>query len=147
MAKKFSFDELLSRREQREADRLKVGILEIPGTGKGLEARMPKDKTVLDLYGELTAAADAKEALLCGNHAVYACCPQLQSVKLHEELGCREDPMQLFNALFSLTEQDQLGGQALRFLGLIPEAPAKRAEEDQDEEKSTGDPGLETVKN
>ena len=55
--------------------------------------------------------------------------------------------MQLFNALFSLTEQDQLGGQALRFLGLIPEAPAKRAEEDQDEEKSTGDPGLETVKN
>ena len=92
MAKKFSFDELLAKREQREAARLKVGILEIPGTGKGLEARMPKDKTVLDLYGELTAAADAKEALLCGNHAVYACCPQLQRSSSTRSWGAGKTP-------------------------------------------------------
>lgn len=147
MAKKFSFDELLSRREQREADRLKVGILEIPGTGKGLEARMPKDKTILDLYGEFVAANDAKASLLCGNHAVYACCPQLWDKKLQEELGCQNDPMQLFNALFTVAEQDHLGGQALRFMGLIPKAPAKMEEEDLDGEKPAGDPGLETVKN
>lgn len=147
MAKKFSFDELLAKREQREADKLKVGLLEIPGTGKGLEARMPKDKTVLDLYGEFVAASDAKAYLLCGNHAVYACCPQLWDRKLQEELGCQNDPMQLFNALFTVAEQDQLGGKALRFLGLIPEDPAKRAEEEQDGEQPAGDPGVETVKN
>ena len=77
MARKFSFDELLAKREQREADKLKVGLLELPGTGKGLEARMPGQKTVLDLYGELVAAQDARESLQCGNHALYACCPQL----------------------------------------------------------------------
>ena len=49
MARKLTFDELLAKREQREADKLKVGLLELPGTGKGLEARMPGQKTVLDL--------------------------------------------------------------------------------------------------
>lgn len=147
MAKKFTFDELLAKREQREAARLKVGILEIPDTGKGLEARMPKDKTVLDLYGEFVSANDAKAYLLCGNHAVYACCPQLWDKKLHEELGCQDDPMRLFDVLFTLTEQDQLGLRALRFLGLSPEAPVSQAKEKQDEEQPAGDPGLETVKN
>ena len=88
MARKLTFDELLAKREQREADKLKVGLLELPGTGKGLEARMPGQKTVLDLYGELVAAQDARESLQCGNHALYACCPQLWDSRLQEELGC-----------------------------------------------------------
>ena len=41
MARKIAFEELLARREQREADKLKVGMLTIPGTDTGLEARMP----------------------------------------------------------------------------------------------------------
>ena len=89
MARKLTFDELLAKREQREADKLKVGLLELPGTGKGLEARMPGQKTVLDLYGELVAAQDARESLQCGNHALYACCPQLWDSRLQEELGCK----------------------------------------------------------
>ena len=46
-------------------------------------------------------------------------------------------------------ELDLLGGQALRFLGLIPEPPAKKPETEQTEGdgESKGDPGLETVKN
>ena len=149
MARKLTFDELLAKREQREADKLKVGLLELPGTGKGLEARMPGQKTVLDLYGELVAASDAKESLLCGNHAVYACCPQLWDKKLQEALGCQDDPMRVLDELFDLAELDLLGGQALRFLGLIPEPPAKKPETEQTEGdgESKGDPGLETVKN
>ena len=149
MARKFSFDELLAKREQREADKLKVGLLELPGTGKGLEARMPGQKTVLDLYGELVAASDAKESLLCGNHAVYACCPQLWDKKLQEALGCQDDPMRVLDELFDLAELDLLGGQALRFLGLIPEPPAKTpaTEQPEGDGESKGDPGLETVKN
>ena len=58
MAKKFTFDELLAKRERREADRLKIGMLTVPGSEYGLEARMPSQKTVLDLYGELVAASD-----------------------------------------------------------------------------------------
>ena len=97
MAKKFTFDELLAKRERREADRLKIGMLTVLGSEYGLEARMPSQKTVLDLYGELVAASDAKGSLLCGNHAVYACCPQLWDKKLQEALGCQDDPMRVLD--------------------------------------------------
>lgn len=77
MSRKISFSELVAKREQREADKLKVGALSIPGSETALEARMPPKAAVLEIYGELAAAGDAQAALACGNHALYACCPQL----------------------------------------------------------------------
>lgn len=142
MSKKINFDELVARREQREADKLKVGVLRIPGTDRTLEARMPSKKAVLELYGELASAADAAGALRCGNHALYAVCPQLQDRKLQQEIGTAEDPMSTIDALFSLMEQDKLGEQALQFVGLLPSAPAEAEDDDQQ-----GDTALETVKN
>ena len=141
MSKKILFDELVARREQREADKLKVGVLRIPGTDRTLEARMPSKKAVLELYGELASAADAASALRCGNHALYAVCPQLQDRKLQQEIGTAEDPMSTIDALFSLMEQDKLGEQALQFVGLLPSAPAEAEDAEQ------ADTALETVKN
>lgn len=143
MARKFSFDELLAKREQREADRLKIGMFAVPGSECGLEARMPKDKVVLELFGELAAANEGTEALQCGNHAVYACCPQLWDKNLQTELGVQDDPMRIMDVLFTVSEQNQLGGQALQFLGLIPDQTPLRP----DEEEQKKDPALETVKN
>ena len=142
MSKKINFDELVARREQREADKLKVGVLRIPGTDQILEARMPSKKVVLELYGELASAADAAGALRCGNHALYAVCPQLQDRKLQQEIGTAEDPMSTIDALFSLMEQDKLGEQALQFVGLLPSAPVEADDDDQQE-----DTALDTVKN
>ena len=48
MSRKITFDELVARREQRENDKLKVGMLTIPGTGVGLEARMPPQKCLIN---------------------------------------------------------------------------------------------------
>lgn len=141
MSKQITFEELIAKREQREADKLKVGMLDIPGSEAGLEARMPSQQAVLEIYGELSAANGALEALECGKHALYAVCPQLQDRKLQAELGVAEDPMRIIDTLFSLAEQDALGGQALRFMGLLPE------EKQPAGEKQTADPGLETVKN
>ena len=142
MSKKINFEELVARREQREADKLKVGVLRIPGTDQTLEARMPSKKVVLELYGELASAADAAGALQCGNHALYAVCPQLQDRKLQQEIGTAEDPMSTIDALFSLMEQDKLGEQALQFVGLLPSAPVEADDDDQQE-----DTALDTVKN
>lgn len=142
MSKKINFEELVARREQREADKLKVGVLRIPGTDQILEARMPSRKVVLELYGELASAADAAGALRCGNHALYAVCPQLQDRKLQQEIGTAEDPMSTIDALFSLMEQDKLGEQALQFVGLLPSAPVEADDDDQQEGTA-----LETVKN
>lgn len=110
MSRKISFDELLAKREQREADKLKIGMLTIPG-GQGLEARMPPKQVVLELYGELAAAENVMAVLECGNHALYACCPQLQDRALHEQLGVEADPIQVVDQLFSVGEQDNLGAR------------------------------------
>ena len=142
MSKKILFEELVARREQREADKLKVGVLRIPGTDQTLEARMPSRKVVLELYGELAAAADAQAALRCGNHALYTVCPQLQDRALQQEIGTADDPMSTIDALFSLMEQDKLGEQALQFVGLLPSVPVDAEDDDQQ-----GDTALDTVKN
>ena len=103
---------------------------------------MPPKKAVLELYGELAAAQDAAAALQCGNHALYAVCPQLQDRDLQREIGTAEDPMRTVDALFSLMEQDKLGGQALQFLGLLPGDNAGSEENAENAENAA-----ETVKN
>ena len=147
---KMPFEQLLARREQREQDQYRVGLLTIPGSGEGLEARTPDKSVILQLYGELTAAQTPLEGLECGRHALYDVCPQLRDKELHAALGCQDDPMGVLDALFSVSEQDQLGGQALRFLGLLPEerSGAKSgADEDDEDGEAPEAPGLETVKN
>ncbi len=141
MSKKILFDELVARREQREADKLKIGELRIPGTDQSLEARMPSKKVVLELYGELTAISDPSSALKCSDHAIYAVCPQLQDRKLQQEIGTADDPMSTIDALFTIVERDKLGELALQFVGLLPSASG--AAEDAEQE----DTALETVKN
>ena len=44
MSKKITFEALIAKREQREADKLKVGMLDIPGSDMALEAQMPSQK-------------------------------------------------------------------------------------------------------
>lgn len=141
MSKRITFEALIAKREQREADKLKVGMLDIPGSDMALEIRMPPESAVLELYSELMSSEGALEALECGKHALYAACPQLQDRKLQEELGVEEDPMRILDVLFTLSEQDVLGGQALRFMGLLPEAKKPGGT------KQPEDPALHTVKN
>lgn len=141
MSKKILFDELVARREQREADKLKVGVLRIPGTDQTLEARMPSKKVVLELYGELSSISDPTSALKCSDHAIYSVCPQLQDRKLQQEIGTSDDPMSTIDALFTIVERDKLGEQAFQFVGLLPSTPAAENDEQQ------GDTALETVKN
>lgn len=142
MSKKILFEELVARREQREADKMKIGELRIPGTDQTLDARMPSKKEVLELYGELAAISDVDSGLKCSDHAIYAVCPQMQDRKLQQEIGTADDPMSTIGALFTIVERDKLGEQALQFVGLLPTKPAKPEDDDEQE-----DSGLETVKN
>lgn len=135
---RMTFDDFLAKKAQRDAGRMKVGELSIPG-GMTLEARMPSQQAVLELYGEMQAASTPLDLLECGKHALYAVCPMLQDKSLQEALGVAEDPMAVIDAAFDLPEQDILGGRALRFLGLLPSDAATG--------DSQTDTGIETVKN
>lgn len=140
--KRISFDELLAKKEQREADKLRIGEIPIPGSDTALAAKMPEQKTVLDLFGEFLTASNPAEVLACGKHALYSCCPQLQDRELQAELGVSDDPMQIVDTLFTIPEQDALGGAAFRFIGLVP--PEKTAEAS---DEGAADTGAELVKN
>ena len=59
---------------------------------------------------------------LCGNHALYVCVTPAAGPGPAEELGVDENPMGILDVLFTPVEQDQLGGDALRFLGLFAAA-------------------------
>lgn len=144
--KRISFDELLAKKEQREADKLRIGEIPIPGSDTALAAKMPGQKTVLDLFGEFLTASNPAEVLACGKHALYSCCPQLQDRELQAELGVSDDPMQIVDTLFTIPEQDALGGAAFRFIGLVPpEKTPEKTEEASDEDAA--DTGTELVKN
>lgn len=117
--KKVTFEQLIARREQREANKVKIGMLSIPGTDVGLEARMPTESEVMQLYGEYLTAVDAAAILDCSAHAIYACCPQLQDRTLQVELGVEETPMEIVNVLFDVAQRDALGGEAFRFMGFL----------------------------
>ncbi|MDN0031612.1 hypothetical protein QVN85_01725 [Oscillibacter valericigenes] len=144
--KRISFDELLAKKEQREADKLRIGEIPIPGSDTALAAKMPGQKTVLDLFGEFLTASNPAEVLACGKHALYSCCPQLQDRELQAELGVSDDPMQIVDTLFAIPEQDALGGAAFRFIGLVPpEKTPEKTEEASDDDAA--DTGTEMVKN
>lgn len=137
MGKKMTFDELLARKEQREADRMRIGEITVPGTDQVLEVRTPGDKAVMSIYGSLMGAESPEDALAASRKAIYDCCPALQDGKLHAALECQAEPIRVVDRLFNVAEIDAMGGDVLRFLHLIPEK-SKAAEEN---------PGEETVKN
>lgn len=116
-----SFDELIAKREQREKDRLKVCNIPIPETDKYLIAKMPTEDKMLDLYGRFAkwCGNDEMDDLLrMSDEAIYACCEQLQSKKLHEALGV-SDPLDVVPALFTVPERNDMGPVILRFLGFL----------------------------
>lgn len=92
MSRKITFDELVARREQRENDKLKVGMLTIPGTGVGLEARMPPQKAVLELYGELGGAKDSLRRCAAATTPCMCAVPSCRTGPCRG-LGVDENPM------------------------------------------------------
>ena len=89
------------------------------------------------------------ELILSNHERKCLSCVRSQNCELQDlakELGVDEDPMGILDALFTPVDQDQLGGEALRFLGLLPPLP-KSAKDTSSDGEPAADPGLETVKN
>lgn len=116
-----SFDTLVAKRAQREADRLKVGKIPVPGTEDYLLCRKPSESKMMDLYARFQAARGGTGDILdIVDDGLYHCCDQLQDPKLHEAIGVK-DPMDTIPALFDIPTRDTMGGDLFRFLGFIPD--------------------------
>lgn len=114
-----SFDALVARRAQREADKTRMGIIKIPDTGDTLACIQPSETRMMEIYAGFQGAQDASDLLPVVDRALYHCCPDLQNRKLHEAIDV-VDPFDVVPALFSIPERDKMGGDLFRFLGLLP---------------------------
>ena len=132
-----------------------VNKLLLPLEGIPVLARTLRALDEARLVDEIVVAAREEDLLtigdLCRTYGVtkpvkIVCGGETRAASvLAAAMECREDPMAVADALFSPAELDQLGGQALRFMGLVMDPPQKA--EGSVEEEPPKDAGLETVKN
>lgn len=133
-----SFDALVAKRAQREADRLKVGKIPVPGTDDYLLCRKPSEGKMMDLYARFQAARSTGDILSVVDDGLYHCCEMLQDPKLREAIGVK-DPLDTVPELFDIPTRDTMGADLFRFLGFIP-SPDDTAELDEDDDTAPENP-------
>lgn len=136
---KISFDALVAKHAQREADRLKIGKIPVPGTEDYLLCRKPSEGKMMDLYARFQAARSSTgDILSVVDDGLYHCCEQLQNPKLREAIGVK-DPLDTVPELFDIPTRDTMGADLFRFLGFIP-SPDDTAELDEDDDTAPENP-------
>ena len=117
-------DQLAARAEQKAKDRLEVKNFSVGGVE--MQFRKPKQAEQLEYYGTLAEAEGAETLIPLCAQLIYDCCADLQDPELHKALGVA-DPYDVVFRLMDVAEIDVLGGQVLRWLGLIS-TPVKAAD-------------------
>ena len=133
-----SFDALVAKRAQREADRRKVGKIPVPGTDDYLLCRKPTEGKMMDLYARFQSARSTDEILVVVDEALYHCCEMLQDPKLREAIGVK-DPLDTVPALFDIPTRDTMGGDLFRFLGFIPSSESAEGGAGEDAKDDSGE--------
>ena len=135
---KISFDALVAKHAQREADCLKIGKIPVPGTEDYLLCRKPSEGKMMDLYARFQAARSTGDILSVVDDGLYHCCEMLQNPKLREAIGVK-DPLDTVPALFDIPTRDTMGADLFRFLGFIP-SPDDTAELDEGDDAAPENP-------
>lgn len=117
-------DALAARAEQKAKDRLEVKRFSVGGVQ--MQFAKPKQAAQLEYYGALSEASGADALIPLCAQVIYDCCADLQDPELHKALGVA-DPYDVVFRLMDVAEIDVLGGQVLRWLGLIG-TPVKAAD-------------------
>ena len=109
-------EQLAARAEQKAKDRLEIKVFSVGGVD--MQFHKPKQAEQLEYYGTL-AEADGAEALipLCAQ-LIYDCCDDLHDPELHKAIGVT-DPYDTVPKLLDVAEIDRLGGELMRWMGLI----------------------------
>lgn len=117
-------EQLAARAEQKAKARLEIKTFSVGGVD--MKFHKPKQAEQLEYYGTL-AEADGAEALipLCAQ-LIYDCCDDLHDPELHKALGV-VDPYDTAFRLMDIVEIDKLGGDLMRWMGLLAK-PVKAAD-------------------
>lgn len=112
MMDKYTFDDLIARKLQREAAREKYKEIQVGE--KALLFRRPKEKELLSIMDQAAATEGAEGGIRVMDQLIYLCCPALQDPQLHDALQV-VDPDDVPAALFSIAQRQKLGEQLFDF--------------------------------
>ena len=116
-------DQLAARAEQKAKDRLEIKVFSVSGVD--MKFHMLKETQKLECYGTLAEATTADLIPLCVQ-LIYDCCDDLHDPELHKALGV-VDPYDTAFRLMDIVEIDKLGGDLMRWMGLLAK-PVKAAD-------------------
>ena len=120
-------DALAERAEQRAQARTEVKPFEIGG--QMLDCVKLTGSQQLEYYGAIAEAGGAADTIGVCTSLIYDSCPTLQDTELHKMLNVT-DPYDAVRRLMDVPEIDTLGGQLLRWNGLLPDKADGQTEED-----------------
>jgi len=117
-AKRVTFEQLVQRKSQKEEIQKQTTEIYSEELDASLVVHCPTDDQILEAMEYLSQLVDYPKRLEGFRRLVYRCCDVLQNTKLHEALGV-VDPFDTVNALFTIPEIVELGGQIADFCGLF----------------------------
>ena len=120
-------DALAARAEQRAQARTETKPFEIGG--QMIVCKKLSGAQQLEYYGALAEAGGAADMIGVCTSLIYDSCPALQDTELHKTLNVT-DPYDAVRRLMDVPEIDTLGGQLLRWNGLLPDKADGQTEED-----------------
>ncbi len=113
---KITFEQLVEKSMQRERDKMKVKVVEIPSMGGTLLLQKIAEKKVLEILDSVQSDQNLVNIIGEERKLIYLCCPMLQDTKLHEALGV-SDPLDVVAKLFDIKETELLAKAAMELNG------------------------------
>ena len=109
-------EQLAARAEQKKHDRMEVKTFSVGGVD--MKFHKPRQSDQLTYYGALAEAPGAEQLTPLSAQLIYDCCDDLHDPELHKTIGIT-DPYDTALALLDVRAIDPLGGQLMRWVGLI----------------------------
>ncbi|HBM74718.1 MAG TPA: hypothetical protein DD429_04090 [Clostridiaceae bacterium] len=122
-AKKATFEDLITKKLQKEKEQFKVKDIYISSMDAYLTFKKPKDDTILDVIDEMGDMEDIRKVIDGYKKLIYLCCDMLQDPKLHDELDVK-DPFDTVDVLFDLADIMEIGEQLMDLINIGAKAEA-----------------------
>ena len=111
-AQKATFDDLINKKLQKEANQNKTIDIYISSMDRTITFKKPSDDNMLDAIDEIGDNKNNKTVVNAYKKLIYKTCDMFQDSKLHEALEV-VDPFDTVDAVFDLDDITEIGDQLL----------------------------------
>lgn len=113
---KATFQDLITRKMQRDHDKLQVKEVKVNSLSKSLMFKKPSDEALLNVIEEIGDGSNTRNIVEAYKKLIYLTCDLLQSSELQNELNV-VDPFDTVTAVFTIPDIMQIGAELVDFAG------------------------------